>query len=556
MPFVDKIWMCLKYEVRNGEIQDAITNTLTVLSTLAGRLDGDDLKAFAQAVLNDCLDDLENPTYSSQAGKLLASIFGAKVCAFTHMVPPILSRVKRIHRQTASPSNTKDLFTLLNSILERRLALTSNKSAWQESDVNSMKGASSSLPALFEDVYRPAWEQSLAKRTIKEQRDLLKIAFQGMALLVQQVDVSLDDSRRSLLCPDTTCSQICSILFIPVVEWTLPENEAIREPVLEDEAVVAMQKAVMVYGAAFDDLITRSLSLAKNTCSRSDVAPSEKAIHLRSVLSRLSFIGCSELSARTSSLQFFGVLAGSLLAEMRGLFDQGANFEVASLYLSGIHGAALNLADALRRLPRLEDVSQASTERQDLGKWIHNVEKHFQGFPRIDQASDGAQPGVVAITPTAQAGRSMSINMQFLQLCLFIVYQLYRRATVLAPHGESVDLGLSPDFQDAGTSGEEAQDRYLFSLGRFATFVIRSLSGPDQQALRLYEEAVVLFRGEDVLGDGQTVRHVKLESLSNESTNTSTVRLSPLHNRRTAILSMAILEGLRSEGLIDLVSNS
>src|SRR5690242_5335897 len=90
-PYIDDIWTNLKYEVRNGEVEETIQATLEVIRALAKRLEGKALTDFVLTVQRECVDDLSNPTYTAQAGKLLMAVLSASPEAFAIMVYPIVN---------------------------------------------------------------------------------------------------------------------------------------------------------------------------------------------------------------------------------------------------------------------------------------------------------------------------------------------------------------------------------------------------------------------------------------------------------------------------------
>ncbi|KAL2159236.1 hypothetical protein VTH06DRAFT_2669 [Thermothelomyces fergusii] len=282
VPHMEPIWNSLKYEVRNGEVKETIDATLDVLRAIARRLDGtknhkmdaSSLKSYIDLVARDCRDDLGNPTYTKQAGLLLMTVITATVRAYVLYNASFIDIIRQNLRQPKSPSHTRDLILLVNSFLKTRMELFKGRKEAHPDDEESLKAESRShLEALFHDIYLPAWANK-AQDPDSEEREVLKQVTQGLALLVSQ----------QVLQPDGT----------PVLLWlTLsPNDNNDEDSSLEDEAVLALRTVVINYTDGFSELANRVKAEVKK---RDWTKPSEYSLGaLRNLLSRFTFIGCSQ----------------------------------------------------------------------------------------------------------------------------------------------------------------------------------------------------------------------------------------------------------------------
>ncbi|RYP25158.1 hypothetical protein DL765_000039 [Monosporascus sp. GIB2] len=136
-------------------------------------------------------------------------------------------------------------------------------------------------------------------------------------------------------------------------------------------------------------------------------------------------------------------------------------------------------------------------------------------------------------------------HQQLLVYCLCVLKQLYRRFTDVYPlsngsGGKRWEVGLHEDFVSKDEILTAQQDICLHQLGLLAASVVRALNEDEQKALQIDQEAFVFFRGDDQTADGTRLRE---EILSGAT------EFSPLHEYRTAPLSMGILQGLFPEAL-------
>ncbi|KAL2019497.1 hypothetical protein VTK56DRAFT_9613 [Thermocarpiscus australiensis] len=494
IPHMEKIWNALKYEVRNGEVKETIDATLDILRAIAKRLDGTTshkldvslLKSYVDLVSRDCRDDLANPTYTKQAGLLLMTVICANIRAFVLYNASFIDTIRQNLRQPKSPSHTRDLLLLLNSILKARMELFRDLKQGHPEDEEYLKmEPQTHLNTLFHDVYLAIWT-SKAKEPASDEKDVLKQVVQGLALLVSQ-QVLLPTGEVALLCPGSVCSEICSLLTLTLTKGlalSSNDNDA-DDATLEDEAVLALRAIVMSYSEGYTEIATR---IKAEIRKRDWASPSEYSLNaLKDLLSRLTFVGCSEIPSKVlsdssqkpfSPLQHFIALTASLM-ELFPLSSQTgkpqasgmAETHLANAYIiSSLHASIIWFRDACEAKYGQEALASYSASDQNwLEEFIHLPEDWLLQIYRGNITYDAALGSLQENDP--------EVYRQFLRLGLFIVRCLYRSAT--------------------STSQTLWSERALVQLSQLAALVIRSLGEDLQVSCNLAHEAWNFFRGPD-----------------------------------------------------------
>jgi len=521
VPHIEKIWNSLKYEVRNGEVKETIDATLDVLRTVARKLDGTKthkldvslLKSYVDLVSRDCRDDLANPTYTKQAGLLLMTVISANIRAYVLYNAGFIDTIRQNLRQPKSPSHTRDLLLLLNSLLKTRMELLRDRKQGHPDDEESLRTESRThLDTLFHDVYLPIWAAK-DKESVSDEKDVLKQAIQGLALLVSQ-QVLQSDGTPVLLCSDSVCSEICSLLTVTLTKGlTLSSNDNDAEDLgLEDETVLALRTIVMNYTAGYAEILARAKAEIKN---RNWDNPSEYSLNaLKDLLSRITFIGCSEIPSSIatdtpsqkpfSPLQHFVKLTTTLL-ELFPLSHQATtNTEGSSAnanVISALHASVIWFRDACEAKYGKELASHAGGDRNWLDEFKQLPDDWLLRLHSQDGSPDAVLPPLKEDDP--------EVFGQYLKISLFTVRYLYRSAS-----------------SGPQTSWDE---RALVQLSQMAALVLRSLDEKLQVACDLAQEAFNFFRGpEEPAAQKQT-------------------------GALTGLLTLGILQGLRPGALAGLV---
>jgi DNA repair/transcription protein MET18/MMS19 len=518
VPHIEKIWGSLKYEVRNGEVKESIDATLEVLRSIARRLDGtkthkldgSSLRGYVNLVSRDCRDDLGNPTYTKQAGLLLMTVITANIRGYVLYNDSFVDTIRQNLRQPKSPSHSRDLVLLLNSLLKTRMELFRDRKHGHPDDEESLKTeARTHLETLFHDVYLHLWTAKTAEPA-SDEKDVLKQVIQGLALLASQ-QVLRPDGTPVLLCSNSVCAEICSLLSLTITKGLSlsPNDNNAEDAALEDEAVLALRTIVMSYTDGYTEFATRAKTEIKK---RDWDSPSEYSLNaLKDLLSRLTFIGCSEIPSDVardassqqsfSQLQHFITLTTTLL-EIFPLSSQPAaatdSPSANANVISAFHASAIWFRDACEAKFGSQLASHASGDQN----WV----EEFSQLPddwllRIE----GGDQSATAALPSLKEGDA-AVYGQFLRAGLFTLQYLYRSAS----------------------SGPAAVwcERALVQLSQMAALVVRSLDEKLQVACNLPHEAFNFFR---------------------------TPEESSSHNPLTGLLTLGILQGLRAGALAELV---
>ncbi|KAK3949361.1 Dos2-interacting transcription regulator of RNA-Pol-II-domain-containing protein [Pseudoneurospora amorphoporcata] len=487
VPHVSKIWNSLKYEVRNGEVKDTIDATLEVLRAIANRLDGTKaqkfsvslLKNYIDIVVDDCRDDLANPTYTKQAGLLLMTVITTNIRAFTLESAAFVDIIRKNLRQPKSPSHTKDLLLLLNSTLKSRADLFKNRKQGNSEDEELFKTESKDhLVALYHDVYLPTWTSKSEETT----SEVLKQVVQGLALLATQQTLR-PDGQISLLASRSVCFEVCSLLIHTLTKGlALSQNDNSSDAAVEDEAVLALQSVVATYTDGYAELVDR----AKVEIEKRDwTSPSKYTLNaLQDILSRLAFIGCSRIPLNIAlddeppkvfkPLQHFIKLAASMqdLFPLSPLPTSEKESLANSYVISALHGAMLHFRDACfeKFEPKVLEAYSGSDrnwleEFQGLSKnWLHQL-----------QGEDGSSEVVIKEDDP-------EVYREFLRISLFIVRHLYREAA----HGKQAPW----------------TERVFAQVANLAALVVRSLDENLQKSCNLAQNAFNFFFSEDLSSSG------------------------------------------------------
>ncbi|KAI0841042.1 Dos2-interacting transcription regulator of RNA-Pol-II-domain-containing protein [Hypoxylon sp. FL0890] len=539
VPFVDQIWGSLKYEVRNGEIPDTIKATLKVIRSLTSRLDEEELRSFLADAWRDLVDDLSNPTYTAQAGRLLVAIAGAGFQSFATITSQAIPHLQSTLRHTQSASHKQELVALLNSIL----AVRSHLIETLKDDATIEKGSGLLKDelfgdALFAEVFLPLWEQTSGAPVTTETVGTLKKIMEGLAALVGQQSSDSGAPRR--LCSDSTCERIFGWLAGPSVIYPLEGkqfNEATPDANqdLRDAAVAALKEAVPLYPSAFQLLLEQYLSSLK-VAYQQQLALHDLPLEIKLVASTLSEIGCSGLSGRRLMLTNPVSLINVLLEGLLWMLSEKSPPRYWTAFICSIH---ISVVEFLETLLSQIDNSPRSKPQDITKEWYTLIVSDIQdsGAPRLDSNSPGNLHLVVKALGALEPEEVGVLYKKLLAYSLAVVGQLYRRFTTVNHQsdeatGNRPQVGLSKDFEDGSDSIAE-QDTCLHQLGRLATSVVRVLNENEQKTLGLGKDAFILFHQ---TGAGNDAPQIDLP--------VETAVVSPLDEFRTAPLSMGVLQGL------------
>ncbi|KAL1879120.1 hypothetical protein VTK73DRAFT_7239 [Phialemonium thermophilum] len=517
-PYVDKIWNSLKYEVRNGEVKEAIDSTLSVLRAIANRLDRETelerdselLKNYTDLVFADCHHDLSDPRYTKQAGILLITAAASNIRGLVLETQRVIESVNQNLHHPKSPAHTRDLLALLSTLLRARASLVEDLEKLRPVEIELLKREPrEKLQSLFEKVYLPIWRDASVSRPAEEQVPVLKEAIKGMGLLCTQLTV-LPDRRTTLLNSGAVCSEICTLFIHRILSsLTLSSKDNITWPTeLEDEVVLSFRAIVMRYADGLLSLVDNFTATVRSRDWRSPSAQS--LISLKGTITRLAFIGCSEipydvapdgvLVHNYSPLNHLLTITGALLRLVDSLLETRSSPTAIALVVSGSHAAALHFSDASFPSPK-EGVSldrtgsetdwvveflRAGTGARISSDWTQIISSHY-GRSIEQSVLDASQS-------TSLPNNTDSVLQKHTRLSLFTLQHLYRRFT--RDPAVSDDGGLTPfisleveNYLKQGLS----PDPFLYQLAKMASYVVQRLDATSQKAFDLAFEAFRFF---------------------------------------------------------------
>ncbi|KAI1288907.1 Dos2-interacting transcription regulator of RNA-Pol-II-domain-containing protein [Xylaria venustula] len=514
MPYADQIWASLKYEVRNGEIQDIIKATLKVLCSLTKRLDGESLRSFADDAWRDVKEDISDSRYTAQVGRLLIAIVGATPQSFTLLVPRALEHIKKTIKHNTSALHKRHLIALMSSIVKLRLHLVTDSDFNQSESEGMLLSDSLFGDSLFTDLYLPLWEEHSVSSSPIEYIDILREVMHGLGALVGQLSSGKDPIQR--LCSDSTCQTIIDLLARPVIVYPLEglkffdlAEERVPQDLL-DAGEEALRNAIPLYPPSFRYLLSQYLR------SVQDAYLFEHRSHDLSLqIQNVSIALCKIIHSGTISpeTRWFNEVAliNTFLQSLEWMLSKRADPKFFIVFIDVIHVTvkhALTEASTWDTSPKL-----TKEEYQDLaGRFETN------GAPRIDLDHTGKIEALTAKEAGPQRPRRA--------YCFFVVQQLFRRFTTVSTQFGFNAVALDRDLHESEPNVIWKQDLLLNQLGQLAASVVRTFSKEEQKALDLDLEAFSLFHSQS----GERV--------------ISRWTLSPANDYRTVPLSLGILQGL------------
>lgn len=517
IPYANRIWGSLKFEVRNGEIEDTIWATLEALKTLTTRLAGDDLRDFTLNVTRDCVNDLSSAMYAGAAGRLLVAILSASPTAFVLMVAPAVTHIKENLRHPKSESHSQDLLRLLRVILETRILLM--KHTITADELTDFVAIDSVFKTLYDGVFKPALNAAKNPQASHEDLKVGSEAVQGAAvLLCQRASVAATvtaDSPRLL--PDETCSEICDILFeITTTHSRDSRPNAAASDELVNETAKALQRVVLDLPAAFSTLLDKGIAVIHNGWQSQGVDAIQSIQDLGSFL---AYVGCSELpSPPAPGLSHFVSLITALTNELLQAIVAKSDNKLWCSLVAGIQSACRYFNDAC--LKQDLDRSQLSVSTT----WLSDITNLHPELKSVGNPEAGREVNMTANTDKAMT----DIYGEFLLITLFIVRTLYRKATHVIGNIGNESIVLSDDFP---RDDQFSASQYLYLLSTLASFVTHKFTEKQQAALAAETWAINLFQ------DGYATTPSSWKWLVNGRVNSLTFGIvEALHPARVAKL--------------------
>lgn len=536
-PYFDQVWSSLKYEVRNGEIEDTIFATLEVLKTFARRLKGNSLRDYALGVTRDCVVDLSNAMYTAAAGRLIVSVLSASPAAFVLMASPTITHIKENLRHPKSPSHGQDLFKLLHVVLEARLLLVdAEMTAPERSD---FVGIDTIFKSLYEEVYdKPMKRAHDPEASMDDLQTAAQVVQGAGALLCQQSAIVEGSSELSnqLLMPRSKCLGVCEVLFSIVMQRT-PGDTMLRTEASDDlvnETIKALQRTITAIPDAFDSLVTKAFGLISPERFDQNIIA---LVHAYGPI--LAFVGCSQLPKRTPGygLKNFLVLAGGLYRKLFFAIQTGARIDYCGALIAGLQSTVRHFNDACQTL----EIEAGGITWDDT--WLSTITAKY----RVLDTSQEYNGEIAQLALTEMPSNTPAIRTEFLLSSLAITRQLYICST------KPVEAGALTLADAFNTSYGPPEAQYLNLVATLAGFVFHEMSETQQLALGAQNYVLHLFRGD----------HVQVPETASEdynATNLTKITESGLSEwdwlaiGKVNVLSLGILNALRPSVVTKLVS--
>ncbi|KAM0346589.1 hypothetical protein ACHAPU_005301 [Fusarium lateritium] len=542
-PYANQIWSSLKYEVRNGEIEDTIWGTLEVLKSLTRRLTGDNLRDYTLSVTRDCVPDLATTMYATSAGRLMISILSSKPSAFVLMAAPVLTHIKENLRHPKAPVHSQDLLKVLNIILETRFLLTDlDMSAEDREDFAAID---SFFKSLYNDVYKSAVSLGSKEDASYDDIKVASQAVQGAGALVCQRPAKSSDlsnngasANSERLLPEETCSEICESLF-KILKKSCPGHpRSSGGDELINDTAKALQRAVRLFPRGFSGLVDESVKIIRS--SRQNSAVTEVSETVTTLGGLMGFIGSSELplQARNGFDHFF-YLTRALVSELFDSLEAKSDSQIWCALVATVQSAIRHFNDACLAKNPDKDLPIEDEPLQKVGA-VYTDLNQLGGEKQMD-SSYGYHSRV---PPTASVAE---IRNEFLLVALFVARQLYRRATKVVethPQTGKQALSLSDDFSNID---QASGHQFLYLISTLTGFIIHEFSESQQTALKAESFAITLFQDDSITMPQKTVEEQTV--MENGSS------WNWLASEAPNVLSLGILQALQPSAVARLFDN-
>lgn len=589
-PFVNDIWTNLKYEVRNGEVEETIEATLDVIYNMAKRLEGAALVDFTLMVQQDCLEDLGNISYAKQAGKLLLAVVGAGPEAFATMASPVVNAVKDHVRRPISQKHTFAVLSLCNSILSLRSVHFQAAQATPESS-RAFGANDATFIGLMNDTYQRTYTSMKLNTVIPKDADSIAVAtevVQGLGLLVEQ------RTPEGLLFTTDTIQGVVNDLRIAWMHFRrdVPSENDVNSTVMEG-LTPSLRASLRALTSGICTSLRSCLhahppfySTIMEQCDPFETgSPVENASvrYFGQMASDLAYIFCSKITSPEQGAKRYSEVLTFFLSVFEDFFNKRQHSDYWAYITT--HGFSVAIRsfekaceDFLGHPLKLEDLP--SDPRFGWADWVPYIRKRFKLHTIQDEASvqftedtgvehkidPDREPGDLPDSENAEE----QLTVDFLLISLYHVRQLYRKVTYATrADSMSVTMELEEGFTETTTGDEQHQDMFLSRLSEFAETVISKFPEKHQRDLFLADDVIVLFHGNEIF-HSERAPHERQEHAANGRQVREAIIVPPdarvdqlllgernlryppefpmgdLNNGRTYILSAGIMRALRS----------
>ncbi|POS76916.1 hypothetical protein DHEL01_v204692 [Diaporthe helianthi] len=500
VPYVTKLWSSLKYEVRNGEVPEAVQETLSIFECLTGRLsefnDSDAALAdFLSLTWRDTADDLENPTYTEQAGSILISIAGGSVPAFCCTNPRLLEAVTRNIGQPKSSTHTKTLLVLLNNLVRTHRRLTARADKWSQRDRNAFDVDGFEIPvAVIDDIYFKNFRGHVTENPGKEQVEIAKEAANGLSLLAEAQRLRPDFTTTAAYGEDTLRDICTALSYRATNAFNVSSVYSGDLYSIDVSAVVALKTVVKVFPRGYAKILSNLVGEVDKRTWKGTV--SERTLDdLHSMCQRIAYIGCADIPQSGNPIVNFALFSATLLNILSVLFNAEASIRFSAVVADALASGIAYFVKAIED-KGLRQNEELDIRICDLEGLLH---AEIPDFPRLRHK----QVNLYDPIPSEKAIKTTqhSVFTSFQVVGVYVVSELYQHATSLSMPADSRIplLHLSDALRSAQNIDEDsprASDNlaaYLSELGRAGCLVLRELSTNAQMRLDLDNRVVGCF---------------------------------------------------------------
>lgn len=502
VPYVTKLWSSLKYEVRNGEVPEAIQETLSIFESLTSRLSKSTeveaaLAEFLSQTWKDTAEDLENPTYTEQAGSILISIAGGSVGAFCRTNPRLLEAVKQNISQPKSPAHTKNLLVLLNNLVRTHRRLTAKVNEWSEHDKRAFNADGFEIPvAITDDIYFKLFRENTIDNPSKEQVEIAKEAINGLSLVVDVQRVGADFTTTAAYEQDTL-REICTALsYRATNSFNVSPTASAELYNIDVSAVAALKTVVKVFPEGYARVLSNLVAEVEKRTWKGTA--SERTFDdLHSVCQRVAYIGCADIPKSETPIINFALFAGTMLNILSVLFNAEANIKFCAVVADALATGMAYFIKAVegRGLKETEVVTDG-WKAEDLE---HMLQAEVPDFPKLRYKQVNLYDPIPSTKSIKAAKHSVFTSFQLVGV--YVVSELYQHATTvsMSADGSVPLLRLSDALRSADNiDGEnprvsENLAAYLGELSRAACLVLREFRAGAQSSLDLDNRVVGCF---------------------------------------------------------------
>lgn len=502
MPYITKLWSSLKYEVRNGEVPEAIQETLSIFECLTSRLAKTNdseaaLTEFLSQTWKDTAEDLENPTYTEQAGSILISIAGGSVLAFCRINPRLLEAARQNVGQPKSPAHTKNLLVLLNNLVRTHRKLTAKTIEWSEHDKRAFNADGFVIPvAIIDDIYFKLFRENTIDNPSKEQVEIAKEAINGLSLVVDVQQLRADFTTTAAYEQDTL-REICTALsYRATNSFNVSPTASAELHNIDVSAVAALKTVVKVFPEGYAKVLSNLVGEVEKRTWKGTV--SERTFDdLHSVCQRVAYIGCADIPQSETPIINFALFAGTMLNILSVLFNAEANIKFCAVvadalatgmayFIKAIEDKGLKQAEAVTDNWKVEDLE-------------HMLHAEVPDFPKLRYKQVNLYDPIPSTKCIKAAKHSVFTSFQLVGV--YVVSELYQHSTAvsMSEDGSVPLLRLSDALRSADNidgGNPRVSDNlaaYLGELSRAACLVLREFRAGAQSYLDLDNRVVGCF---------------------------------------------------------------